>query len=166
MREHRAAALARDRRDVDDPPARALRAHPDHRGPVHEERPLGVHVHDAVPLRLAHLGDRASGDHPGRVDHDVDPAEAVHGALEHGVHGVRVRDIPVDCERIGADLVRHRLRRGIAADVAALVLVVGTRRMLEPGEGELHPFAGEAARDASADAGSATGDESNLPHKV
>ena len=147
-------------------PAPALRAHPDHRGAVHEERALGVHVHDVVPLRLAHLGDRAGGDDAGRVDHDIDPTEAVHGAREHGVHGDRVRDIPIDGKRIGANLVRHRLCRGVAAEVAAPVLVVGARRMLEPGKGELHALAREAVRDASADAGSAAGDEGNLPCKV
>jgi len=119
MREGHGAEFAGDRRDIDDPPAVALRTHLDDRRLVHQERALGVHVHDVVPLRLAHLGDRASGNHAGRVDHDVDAAEAVHGACEHRIHGSRVRDIPIDGERIAADPGRHGLRRGMAAEVAA-----------------------------------------------
>ena len=89
-----------------------------------------------------------------------------HETFKQILPGDRVRDIPIDGERIAADFVRHRLCRGVAADVAALVLVVGAGCMLQPDKGELHALAREAVRDASADARSAAGDESNLPFQV
>lgn len=75
---------------------------------------------------------------------DIDPTEAVHGAYEHWVRRDRVRAVPSDGERVGADLGCYRLRCGMAAEVAALVLGVGSGRMLKAGEGELHAFACEA----------------------
>ena len=157
------AELPGDRRDVDDPPAASLRAHLDDRRLVHEERALGVHVHDVVPLRLAHLGDGAGGDHAGRVDHNIDPPEALDRLREHGLDGRFVRDIRVDGEGVAADLLRHCLRRGVAANVGGLVLVVGAPRVLQPVEGKPHALAPEQQRDALADASTATGDERNLP---
>ena len=128
-----------------------------------QEGALGVHVHDGVPLRLAHLGDRGGGDHASRVDHDIDPAEALDRLREHGINCAFVGHVCIDSDGIAADLLRHGQSRGVAADVLRLVLVVGIRRVLQPVDGKLHALAREQQRDALADAGTAAGDECNLP---
>ena len=156
------ACAARDRRDVDDPPAPALRPHPDDRRLVHQERPPGVHIHDAVPLRRADFGDGVGDDGPGGVDHDIDPAEALERSREHGVDRGLVGDIRLDGDGAASDLGRHGLSRAVAADAGAAVLIVGARRMFQPGKSELHARAREAERDALADAGSTAGDDGDL----
>jgi hypothetical protein len=73
-----------------------------------DERAAGVdrlHEVEAFDLEVAHRGEV---DGACVVDHDVDPAEALHRLRDRVVHGARVADVADDRQRLaagGLDLV-------------------------------------------------------------
>ncbi len=82
-------------------------------------RALQVHVDDGVPVGLLHLEDHPISQDAGVVDEDVEPAEGVHGLLDHGFGVVEVGNVATVHDRLAAhalDLVHDGLCR---ADVAA-----------------------------------------------
>jgi len=117
-------ALARSIRNVGDPAAAELvavgadrddaalsaRKHP-LEGSLHrEERALGVHREDAVPLLGADLEQRQRGDDPGARHKAVDPAELALGQFEDCVDLEQIGDVGAKVADFAGELTRGRLQ--------------------------------------------------------
>ncbi len=81
-----------------------------------------MHVDDAVPVFLAHLVEHGVAQDAGRIDHRMQAAEAVHGLLDHALHGLQRGDAFGVGDRLaagGADFLGHGFGRTGRTFVAA-----------------------------------------------
>jgi hypothetical protein len=116
------------------------------RGVGHVHQALHVQVHHGVPLVHGCTLDRAQQHHAGVVDHGVQPAQLVDGALHGGLRLRAVGHVGLDGQRLPAGLL----------DLGGQGLEpVGAAR----GHGHGRSVGGQVARAGLADAAGGPGDQ-------